>query len=59
MDFKKNAAGGYGFKSIQGVSQGNHVLHVIMDFGANVTLTGGVCLQTKEGSLTLIQYISG
>ena len=23
-------------------------LHVIMDFGANVTLAGGVCLQTKE-----------
>lgn len=23
-------------------------LHVIMDFGANVTLTGGVCLQTKD-----------
>lgn len=23
-------------------------LHKIMDFGANVTLTGGVCLQTKE-----------
>ena len=23
-------------------------LRVIMDFGANVTLTGGVCLQTKE-----------
>ena len=23
-------------------------LHVILDFGANVTLTGGLCLQTKE-----------
>lgn len=23
-------------------------LHVIMDFGANITLTGGVCLQTKD-----------
>ena len=23
-------------------------LRVIMDFGANVTLTGGLCLQTKE-----------
>ena len=23
-------------------------LEVILDFGANVTLTGGVCLQTKE-----------
>lgn len=23
-------------------------LHVTMDFGANVTLTGGVCLQTKD-----------
>lgn len=23
-------------------------LHVILDFGANVTLIGGVCLQTKE-----------
>lgn len=23
-------------------------LRGIMDFGANVTLTGGVCLQTKE-----------
>lgn len=23
-------------------------LHVIMDFGANVTLTGGVCLQTLD-----------
>lgn len=23
-------------------------LHKIMDFGANVTLTGGVCLQTRE-----------
>ena len=24
------------------------ILRVIMDFGANVTLTGGLCLQTKE-----------
>lgn len=23
-------------------------LHVAMDFGANITLTGGVCLQTKD-----------
>lgn len=23
-------------------------LHVIMDFGANVTLTGGLCLQTLD-----------
>ena len=23
-------------------------LHIIADFGANVTLTGGVCLQTEE-----------
>ena len=30
-------------------------LRVIMDFGANVTLTGGVCLQTKESWLELIQ----
>lgn len=30
-------------------------LHVILDFGANVTLTGGVCLQTKESWLALIQ----
>ena len=30
-------------------------LHVIMDFGANVTLTGGVCLQTKESWLGLIR----
>ena len=30
-------------------------LRVIMDFGANVTLTGGVCLQTKESWLHLLQ----
>ncbi len=30
-------------------------LRVIMDFGANVTLTGGVCLQTKESWLKLIR----
>ena len=30
-------------------------LHVIMDFGANITLTGGICLQTKESWLKLIQ----
>lgn len=30
-------------------------LRVIMDFGANVTLTGGVCLQTKESWLRFIQ----
>lgn len=29
-------------------------LNVIMDFGANVTLTGGVCLQTKESWQELI-----
>ena len=29
-------------------------LRVVMDFGANVTLTGGVCLQTKESWLDLI-----
>ena len=23
-------------------------LHVVMDFGANVTLTGGLCLQTLD-----------
>ena len=23
-------------------------LHVVMDFGANMTLTGGLCLQTLE-----------
>ena len=23
-------------------------LHVIVDFGANITLTGGICLQTKD-----------
>ena len=23
-------------------------LRVIMDFGANITLTGGLCLQTKD-----------
>ena len=30
-------------------------LRVIMDFGANVTLTGGVCLQTKESWIHLLQ----
>ncbi len=30
-------------------------LRVVMDFGANVTLTGGVCLQTKESWLRFIQ----
>ncbi len=30
-------------------------LHVILDFGANITLTGGICLQTKESWLALIQ----
>lgn len=29
-------------------------LHVIMDFGANVTFTGGVCLQTKDSWLDFI-----
>ena len=29
-------------------------LHKIMDFGANVTLTGGVCLQTKETWMAFI-----
>lgn len=30
-------------------------LNVILDFGANVTLTGGVCLQTRESWNQLIQ----
>ena len=30
-------------------------LHVVMDFGANVTLTGGVCLQTKESWIGFLQ----
>ncbi len=30
-------------------------LRVILDFGANVTLTGGICLQTKESWVKLIQ----
>ena len=30
-------------------------LHVILDFGANVTLTGGICLQTRDSWLRLIQ----
>ena len=30
-------------------------LRVIMDYGANVTLTGGLSLQTKESWLTFIQ----
>lgn len=30
-------------------------LRVIVDFGANVTLTGGVCLQTKQSWLGFIQ----
>lgn len=30
-------------------------LHVVMDFGANVTLTGGVCLQTKESWVRFLQ----
>ena len=30
-------------------------LRIIMDFDANVTLTGGICLQTKESWLRLIQ----
>lgn len=29
-------------------------LHKIMDFGANVTLTGGLCLQSKESFLEFI-----
>lgn len=29
-------------------------LEVIVDFGANVTLTGGICLQTKDSWLGLI-----
>ena len=29
-------------------------LEVILDFGANVTLTGGVCLQTKETWMAFI-----
>lgn len=34
-------------------------LHVIMDFGANVTLTGGVCLQTKESWTDFINAADG
>lgn len=30
-------------------------LRVIMDFGANITLTGGVCLQTKESWMEFIE----
>ena len=30
-------------------------LHVIMDFGANITLTGGICLQTKDSWASFIQ----
>lgn len=30
-------------------------LRVIVDFGANVTLTGGVCLQTRDSWKTFIQ----
>lgn len=30
-------------------------LHVTMDFGTNVTLTGGVCLQTQESWLDFTQ----
>lgn len=30
-------------------------LHVISDFGANITLTGGICLQTKESWKEFIQ----
>ena len=30
-------------------------LHKIMDFGANVTLTGGVCLQTLDSWRTFIE----
>ena len=29
-------------------------LHIIMDFGANITLTGGLCLQTKDSWLEFI-----
>jgi len=29
-------------------------LHKIMDFGANVTLTGGICLQTRESWIEFI-----
>ena len=29
-------------------------LRVIMDFGANITLTGGLCLQTKDSWLEFI-----
>ena len=31
-------------------------LHIIADFGQNVTLTGGICLQTKESWLKLIEH---
>lgn len=30
------------------------VLRIVMDFGANVTLTGGIALQTKDSWLTFI-----
>lgn len=29
-------------------------LHVIVDFGANFTMTGGICFQTKESWVTFI-----
>ena len=34
-------------------------LRVILDFGANVTLTGGVCLQTEESWRKLIRLEDG
>lgn len=34
-------------------------LHVIMDFGANVTLTGGICLQTAESWKELTRIPEG
>lgn len=32
-------------------------LHVIMDFGTNITLTGGICLQTKESWLNFLDML--
>ncbi|MCI9576919.1 MAG: hypothetical protein HFJ84_09815 [Clostridiales bacterium] len=32
-------------------------LQVILDFGANVTLTGGICLQTRETWETFLEAV--
>lgn len=34
-------------------------LRIVRDFGANVTLTGGVCLQTKESWLGFLGVNEG